>query len=186
MCGLRMLSAAGLLILAACSRPDAVANGIATDAGIAAIALPEEQYREMLKRSTLATQSAAMFLGILGMDKGCDVFDAAVEKTVDENLPQWRSNLVAAYRDNVPPSQLAEAVQESPPRAQSMLQENLPAIGASMQAKSTDLLKSSSVEVLASLSDAASKVDRASIDWKDRERDLAEIKASGQICGVGK
>ena len=127
-----------------------------------------------------------MYVAILGMHDGCDVLDGAIDTAVAKNLPQWRSNLIAAYRDSVPPSQLAEAVQESPSRARSMLHDNLPAIGASMQAKSTELLKSSAVEALGSLSDAASKVDRASIDWKDRERDLADIKASGQICGVGK
>jgi hypothetical protein len=159
---------------------------VATDEGIAAIALPEGQYRDFVKRSALATQSGPMYLGLLGLDKGCDVLDAAADKVVEKNLPQWRANLIAAYRDNVPPAQLAEAVQRSPRPARSMLQQHVPAIGASMQAASEPLLKASAVEVLESLSAEAAKVDRNSIDMEERQRDLARMKASGKICGVGR
>ena len=69
---------------AACSRSDAVSNGMATDDGIAAISQPEVQYRDFLKRAALGTQSGAMYLGLLGLDKGCDVLDGAVDKVVEK------------------------------------------------------------------------------------------------------
>ena len=171
---------------AACSRSDAVSNGMATDDGIAAISQPEVQYRDFLKRAAVGTQSGAMYLGLLGLDKGCDVLDGAVDKVIEKNLPQWRANLVAAYRDNVPPAQLAEAVQKSPRSARSQLQQHVPVIASSMQAASEPLLKSSAVEVLELLSAEAAKIDRNSIDMEDRQRDLARMKTSGKICGVGR
>lgn len=170
----------------ACSRQDAVSDGVATDEAIAAIALPEAQYREFLKRAALGTQSGAMYVGLLGLDRGCDSLDAAVEKVAEKNLPRWRANLIAAYRNNVPPAQLAEAVQKSPRPARSMLERHLPAIGSSMQAASEPLLKASAMEVLELLSAEATKVDRNSINMEDQQRDLARMKASGEICGVGR
>jgi hypothetical protein len=98
-------------LAAACSREERVKDGIATDDGIAAIALSEEQYRDMLKRSFLSTQSGSLTLAVLGLDEGCDVLDSAVDEVVKRDLPQWRANLVAAYRSNVPADQLAQAVQ---------------------------------------------------------------------------
>jgi hypothetical protein len=174
------------LVLAACSRSNATSNGAATDDGIAAIALPEDQYREMLKRAALGTQSGPMYLGILGLDEGCEALDTAVNQVVGKNLPQWRANLIAAYRDNVPSDELAEAVQKSPRSARSMLQQHLPAIGSSMKSASEELLKSSAAEVLETLSVSAAKIDQASIDMADRQRELAQMKASGRICGVGR
>ncbi len=181
-----LLAVAMLLAGTACSRPDATSNGVATDEGIAAIALPEEQYPQFLKRAVLATQSGAMYLGVLGHDEGCEILDAAVDKVVEKNLPRWRANLIAAYRENVPPDQLAEAVQRSPRGARSMLQQHLPTVGTSMKGASEPLLKSSAVEVLESLSSAAAKVDHDSINIEDRQRDLARMKSSRKICGVGR
>ena len=175
-----------LLVLAAgCSRSNATVNGVATDEGIAAIALPEEQYRDMLKRSALGTQSGAISLGVLGLDEGCDVLDGAVERVVEKNLPLWRTNLIAAYREQVPADQLARAVKRSPRQARSILQQHLSSIGRAMQHSSEPLLQTSSAEVLESLSSVAAKVNRATIDMATRERDLARMKTSRQICGVG-
>ena len=174
------------MLLVACSRPDATSNGIATDDGIAAIALPEEQYRDMLKRGVLVTQSGAIHIGALGLDKGCAVLDDAVEKVVQEHLPQWRANLIAAYRENVPADRLAEAVEKSPRRAHSMLESYMPAIGSAMKERSQPLLESSGVEVLQATGAAASKVDRKSTNLADRQKELDAVKASGKICGVGK
>ena len=174
-----------ILLASGCSRADYVKDGVATDEGVAAIALPEEQYRYMLKRNALGTMSGPMYIGILGMDEGCDVLNEAVDKVVEGNLPQWRSNLITAYRDNIPPDRLAEAVQESPRRARSMLQDYLPAIANAMEVASAPLLRSSGIKVLEAMGDAAGKVDRATIDMEARQRDLARMKDSRQICGVG-
>ena len=180
------IALAVLLSAGACSRSDATANGVATDDGIAAVALPDEQYRDFLKRSVLGTQSGAMSVGLLGLDEGCGVLDDAVDKTVEKNLPQWRANLVAAYRQHIPADQLAAAVERSPRRARSMLQPYLPAIGRAMQQSSEPLLASSTVEVLDVVHSAAAKADRASVDMAARQRDLERLKASGEMCGVGK
>jgi hypothetical protein len=178
-------SLAVLLVASGCSRADFVKDGVATDEGIAAIALPEAQYRDMLKRSALGTMSGPMFLAKLGVDDGCDLLDDAVDKEVDKNLPTWRANLIAAYRDNVPAKQLAEAVQRSPRRARTMLEPYRPAIGSAMKSSSEPLLKSSSVEVLKAMGDVALTVDSTSTDTQARMRYLAHIKASREICGVG-
>jgi hypothetical protein len=182
----RAVLAVGMALVAgACSRADAVRNGVATDEGIAAIALPEEQYRSMLKRGTVGTMSGPMYLATLGPKEGCDLLHQTVEKEVQRNLPQWRANLIAAHRDNVPADELAEAVQKSPRRARSMLEPYVPAIGSAMKAASGPLLRNSGIEVLSAMGDAAGKVDRASLDLQARERELAEIKRTRKICGVG-
>ena len=173
-----------LLLAAGCSRSEATSNGIATDDGIAAIALPEEQYRDLLKRSAMMGQSGPMALYALGFDKGCEVLDESVDKVVGKNLPQWRASLIASYRKHVPAQQLAEAVQMSPSDARSSLQAHLPAIAASMKSESEPLLAKSFVEVVKSLTEAAAKVDRTSIDMAARKSELERVKASREICGV--
>jgi hypothetical protein len=174
-----------LLAAAACSPSEATRDGVATDEGIAAIALPEEQLREMLKRTFLGTQSGPMHLYALGMDNGCEVLDDAVDATVERRLPEWRANLIKAYRDNVPADELARAVEESPPGARSMLQPRMSAIGTAMQRSSEQLLQSSSAEVLEATGAAAEQVDLSSVDQSQRERELASASASGEICGIG-
>jgi len=178
------LAAAVMLATTSCSGADRIKDGVATDEGIAVIADPEGQYRDLLKRSFLATQSGPVTLGILGLDDGCDVLDSAVDAVQKRNLPQWRANLVAAYRNNVPPDLLAEAVQKSPRRARSILQPHVAAIGNSMKQSSEPLLESSTVEVLGATFAAAGKVDKASRDMTARQKDLAKIRTSDEICGV--
>ena len=186
MTGTRWLPVLGMvLIAAACSNPDAVRNGVATDEGIADIALPEEQYRDMLKRNVVGTMSGSIFLARLGLDKGCELLDQEVDKVIERNLPRWRANLIAAYRNNVPADQLAEAVQKSPRSARSMLGRFGPAISNEMKNASEPLLRGSAVAVLEAMGNVALDTDRASIDMEARQRDLARMKAQGQICGVG-
>ena len=180
----RLALSLAMLLASGCSRAEYVKDGVATDEGIAAIALPKEQYREMLKRTFLGTTTGPMTLGVLGLEKGCDVHDEAVEAAVAQNLAQWRANLIAAYRNNVPPDQLAEAVQKSPRRARAMLQPHLSSIGDRMKRSSQSLLQQSGVQVMQAASAEAQKVDLASIDMQARQRELDETKASGEICGV--
>ena len=174
-----------MTVASGCSRVDHVKDGLATDDGIAAIASPEGQFRELLKRSVVGTQSGAMFIGMLGLKEGCDVLDDAVDKVVDRNLPQWRANLIAAYRDIVPPDQLADAVQKSPRQARAMLQPHVLAVGGAMKRASDPLLRSSGVEVLTLMGEAASKAGAASSDAQARQGDLAQLRTSREICGVG-
>ena len=179
-----ILSATILLLAAACSRSEATSNGIATDDGISAIALPEEQYRDLLKRSALMGQSGPVALFTLGLDEGCEVLDASIDEVVEENLPQWRAILIASYRKHVPAEQLADAVRMPPRDARASLEAHLPAIAASMKAESEPLLAKSFVEVVKSLTDAAAKVDRTNIDLAERKSELERVKASREICGA--
>ena len=182
--GRAALALVRLLVSAACSREERVKDGVATDEGIAAIASPEDHYRELLKRSFLATQSGPIMLGVLGLDDGCHALDSAVDAVVKRNLPQWRANLIAAYRNNVPAAQLAEAVQKSPRRARSTLQPHVAAIGNSMKQMSLPLLENSNIEVLGSTFAASSRVDKSSRNMAARQKDLARIRAADEICGV--
>ena len=177
---------AALLVVAACSREGAVENGMATDEGIAAIALPEEQLRFMLGQTVMGSQSGPMALYVLGLDRGCEVFEKARDQAVERHLPQWRANLVAAYRNNVPPEKLADAVGSSPRGAQRQLASYLPTIGSEMQRASAPLLTTASTLVITQMSDEAGKIDRASIDQSERQKDLERMKSEGKICGVGK
>ena len=181
-----VLALALLFVAAGCSREGRVKHGIATDEGIAAIASPEGQYRDLLKRSYFSTQSGPVTLGILGLDEGCAVLDSAVDAVVSRNLPKWRANLIAAYRSNVSPDQLAEAVQKSPRRARAMLAPQADAIGSSMRQLSLPLLENSTVEVMGSTFAAANRIDRVKRDMATRQRDVATISASDEICGVRK
>ena len=177
------LLAAAMLALASCSSPSSTENGKATDEALAAIALPEEQFRALLRQSVLVTQSAGMHMYALGLEDGCNVLDEAVDEVVGENLPQWRSNLLAAYRASVPEEQLARAVEAGPRAAREMLAEHLPELATAMQRASEPLLKEAAVEVLTATGEAAAKVDRASVDGAARQKELQSALASGQICG---
>jgi len=174
------------LASASCSGSTEVENGVATDEGIAAIALPEDQLRLMLGRTVMGSQSGPMALYALGLDRGCEVFEKARDRAVERHLPVWRTNLVAAYRANVPPEKLANAVGSSPRGAQRQLASYLPAVGSEMQRASAALLNTASAEVVADMSNEAGKVNRASIDQSERQKDLERMKSEGKICGVGK
>ena len=131
----------------ACSQPDLTRDGVATDNGIASIARPEEQYRDMLKRGFLATQSGPMHLYALGADQ-VSRSDNAVDAVAAKNLPQWAQISLLLIARMLPPDQLADAVESSPRRARAKLQPVLPKIGASMQRASKPLLPDSALEVL--------------------------------------
>ncbi len=176
---------AAALGVASCSGAAAVENGVATDEGIAAIALPEEQLRFMLGQSVMGSQSGPMAMYALGLDRGCEVFEEARDKAVEQNLPQWRTNLVAAYRNSVPADQLASAVESSPQAAQRQLASFMPAIGSAMQRASASLLSAARTQVITAMSKEADKVDPNSIDQADRQRGLERMKSEGKICGVG-
>ena len=171
---------------ASCSRTPAVENGQATDDGVAKIALPEEQLHFMLGQTVMGTMTMAMSLATLGLDRGCDIFEQAADRAVASNLPQWRANLVQAYRQHVPPAELAEAVGKSPRAARDQLTSYLPAIGSDMKRASEPILKKASTEVLSAMFDEASKVDTTGIDQNARERDLQRLKTEGKICGVAR
>ncbi|MDQ3140180.1 MAG: hypothetical protein M3Q15_05590 [Pseudomonadota bacterium] len=156
---------------------------MATDEGIAAIALPEEQLRYMLAQTVLTTQTAGMQFYALGYDEGCRIFEDAVDTAVDRHLPQWRVNLAVAYRDKVPSTELAKAVNESPKVAREMLSGHLTAVGTDMQTSSKSLLSQARNEVLEALFAAGSKIDRGSIDPERRAAELRDITAERKICG---
>jgi hypothetical protein len=179
-----MLVAAAALSLASCSGTGSTSGGLATDEGIAAISFPKEQFRALLVRTVFSTQSAGMHLYALGLDEGCKVFNQAAEAAVGRNLPAWRSNLIDAYRKNVPADLLAEATASSPSAARDMLKGHLPAIASAMQASSEPLLQTASVEVIEATGAAAGKVDQAKVDGAARRKELQAITANGQICGV--
>jgi hypothetical protein len=174
------------LTAASCSESAAVENGVATDGGIEAIALPEDQLRYMLGRMVMGSQSGPMALYALGLDRGCNIFEEAAEQAVERNLPQWRANLIQAYRQNVPDAELAEAVGKSPRDAREDLRSYLSAIGSEMKQASDPILMKASTEVVAVMAGEAAKVDRASIDQSERQRDLQRMKTEGEICGVGR
>jgi len=175
-----------LMLATACSREERVKNGVATDAGIAAVALPEEQYRDLLKRRFLSTQSGPVTLGILGLDEGCRSLESAVDAVVKRELPKWRANVVTAYRNTVPAGELAEAIEKSPRRARMMLQPHIPAIGAAIKELNSPLLESSAIEVMGSTFAAASTMDQASRPMAERQKDLAQLRETDEICGVKK
>ena len=169
-----------------CSGSAVVENGVATDEGIAAIALPEEQLRFMLGQTVMGSQSGPMALYALGLDRGCEVFEKARDQAVEHHLLSWRTNLVDAYRDNVPAEQLADAVSSSPRAAQRQLASYLPAIGSAMQRASAPLLSRASTEVISEMSNEARNVEPASIDQFERQKELDRMKSKGKICGVGR
>ena len=170
------------LMMAACSRTDAVRNGVATDEGIAAIALPERQLRTFLVGSGLGTTSGPMFIYQLGSERGCAVLGQAVDEGVKANLPAWRANLIASYRENVPADELARAVQRGPGGAQHQLKGYLSAIGRDMKSKSEELLRQASVQVLTRMGDEAAKIEPSTIDRAARERELREIQKTKRVC----
>jgi len=134
----------------------------------------------------MGSQSGPMAIYALGLDGGCKIFEEARDKAVQSQLPQWRTNLIGAYRDNVPVDQLASAVGSSPRASQKLLASYLPAIGSAMQRASAPLLSTASTQVITAMSNEASKVDATSIDQAERQKDLERMKAEGQICGVGR
>ena len=180
-----ILLALGLSV-SSCSGPPAVANGVATDDGVTAIALPEEQLRYMLGKTVMGSQSGPMALYALGLDRGCDIFEEATDRAVERNLPQWRANLIRAYRQNVPAAELAEAVEKSPRAARDDLSSYLSAIGSEMKQASDPILFKATAEILAEMAGEAGNVDRASIDESERRKDLQRMKAEREICGVGR
>jgi len=171
------------LLLGACSAT--AAEGPASDDAVAAIALPEPQLRGLLPRLLFTTQTMAIGAYNLGIAENCAVVRPAFEAAVARHLPAWKSNLVKAYRDNVPADTLASATADGAVAASTMLKPYVDKIGAQMQAASTDVLKQAAEDVLKPVMDAAMKIDVKSVDGPSRKREMSAAVADGSLfCGL--
>jgi hypothetical protein len=156
-----------------------------SDASIAAVAMPEAQLRAFLARTLFSTQSVPQSFYALGMQKGCGAMRPAFEAAVAQTLPQWRANIVAAYRTAVPAPVLRTALGQTAEQRQATLAPYLGAIGTAMQSASEPLLRAAAERVTAAMTTAAAGIDIATIDGATRMTELEQAQADGSLtCGV--
>lgn len=155
----------------------------ASDDAIIAVALPDAQFRGFLMGIVAGTDTFKRSFFALGPTDGCAAFRPAFRAAYDKHLPQWRSNLVSAWRENIPAELLEKAVEAGPGSAGELVAPHQDAIGAAMEAASKPVLTEATAEVLAALYETAKDVDFTAID---RDTRLAELKAldTRNFCGV--
>ena len=148
---------------------------------MAAIALPEPQLRMMLARVLFTGQTVAMSSYALGPKGACDILRPAFQKAVTQTLPQWRANLVKAYRDNVPASDLARAASGSLLASATVLQPFRSQIGDAMERDSKSLLIKAMEISLMPVATAAGKIDIKKVDGATRMAEMKQAQADGSL-----
>ena len=167
---------------AALAGPAAAAS---TDAAVAALALPEPQFRQMLASVVFTAQTMGMAAFNLGIRGNCAAVRPAFDQAIARHLPVWQANLVKAYRDQVPGDTLDKAATAGAVGGGRLILPFRDKIGAQMQAASTPLLKVAAAEVLEPVWNAASKVDFKAIDGDKRLAEMRAAKADGSLfCGL--
>ena len=121
----------------------------------------------------------------LGVKGACSVLKPAFEEAVAQTLPQWRANLIKAYRDNVPTPVLSQASSGSLLASAMVLQPYMGQIGASMQRDSEPLLKKAGEGPLLAILTEAAKVDMKKVDGPTRMTEMKQAQADGTLfCGL--
>ena len=160
------------------------ARDAVSDDAIAALAMPEAQFRAILPAVLFRTQTLGMSVYSLGIPESCAVVRPAFDKAVASHLPAWRANIIKAYRDNVPAEMLAKATSEGS-AGRAVLRPYLDRIGGQMQSASTPILNAAAAEVLMPVMEAAAKIDIKTVDGAKRQQEMAAAKADGSLfCGL--
>jgi hypothetical protein len=155
-----------------------------SDEALTKIALPKEQLNGMLAEAVFKDRSMAINAFLLGIEPTCKVYASAADKSVAKHLPVWRTNVLRAFREVVPPEKLSQAVAQGP-IGRNQLSEYMDQIGAVVEQSSGALLKQSAAEVLREIGSAAAGVNPAKVDQNARIRELQEqIAKTGKLCGV--
>lgn len=156
-----------------------------SDAAIAAIGMPELQFRTLLSAVIFRTQTMGMGAYALGIDGACAVTKPAFDKVIAAHLPEWSANLVRSYRENIPADVLTNATAGSPVAAVPMLGPYIDKVGGAMQAASEPILKSAAAEVLLPVFNATATVDLSKVDGANRQAELEKALAAGTAqCGL--
>jgi hypothetical protein len=167
--------------LAGCGDPPPTAP--ATDAAVERIARPEAHLRSFLLRHAYGSNAVLLNVHRLGREAGCTAIRDAVEASVAKHLPTWRTRLVASYREQVPPAELAAAARSSPDSADRKLREHSDAIWRSMGRKNRDdPIGTASKEVAAAV---AARAERSPARPAPGRREFQELRyetIGGEIC----
>lgn len=155
-----------------------------SDEALTKIALPKEQLSGMLAEAVFQDRSMAINAFLLGIEPVCAVYARAADKSVAKYLPQWRTNVLRAYREIVPAETLARAAADGA-GGRARLTSYMGQIGAVMEQSSGALLKQSTADVLREIGSAAAGVNPATVDQKTRMAELKDqIAKTGKLCGV--
>ena len=161
------------------------ASAAADDAAIAAVALPEIQFRSFLAQVVFKTQTVVQGAFSLGVPANCAVVKPAFEAAIAKHLPAWRANLVAAHRANVPVATLDAAAAAGAVAGGKMLVAYRDKVGAVMQTTSKPLLKAAASDVLKPVFEAATKNSDENLDFAQRQRELSAAMDDGTLyCGL--
>ncbi|WP_170003473.1 hypothetical protein [Pseudopontixanthobacter vadosimaris] len=161
------------------------AASVVTDEALDAITLPREQLEGMLLMVALRTNTVGQSLAVSGVSAHCERFVPIFETTVSNNLPEWSAKLRAAYRDNVPNDVLAQAMNQDPQAAALTLAPYAEIVGGQMQAEAAPLLKSTGVDLLATLSEVTPDTDLKQVDQAARQAEIMKAAQDGRIfCGL--
>ncbi len=166
------------------SQPVAAGDNPSDDA-IAAIGLPEAQFRSMLTQVVFSTQTVRMAVYALGIPKACAVVRPAFDAAIALNLPAWRANLVRAYRTNIPPAALSKAAGDGAVVGAATIRPYLGQVSEQMQRDSEPLLKTAALDIVRPVSDAAAQIDGSKIDLRKRTTELEKgINDGSMFCGL--
>lgn len=158
--------------------PSLSTNAPLTDEAIDSIAIAEEQFRSMLDRAYFASAEGPRALELLGIDKGCRNLASAKNQVVAKYLPDFRKNLVTAYRDVIPENELREAIKLTAAFSGDVVAKYFEQITSRFRATSDPLINASVVDLLTLTKPAVSAVNPASADVKAH---IAAIKATNKV-----
>ncbi|MBI1393628.1 MAG: hypothetical protein GC152_12880 [Alphaproteobacteria bacterium] len=127
---------------------DKAAPSDVSDDAIAALVAPAEHLTQMLASATLRSQALQIAVLSRGVEATAETYCPALNGAFREMLPAWRANLIAAYRENAPESNLFAATSTSPDAAGAILRPFLEDIGEAMQAKSAQFLTDNAAAVI--------------------------------------
>jgi hypothetical protein len=155
-----------------------------SDEALTKMALPKEQLSGMLAEAVFHDRSMAINAFLLGIEPVCAAYARAADKSVAKYLPQWRANVLRAYRAVVPAETLARAAADGA-GGRARLAPYMAQIGAVMEQSSGALLKQSTTDVLREIGSAAAGVNPAKVDQHARVAELKDqIAKTGKLCGV--
>ena len=172
-------AAASLAILTGCT--DATPTP-ADDAAVLRIAQPDAYLKSFVLAYALGSDSVLFAIRALRREKGCRVLSRAVEVASAKRAPGWRRDLLAAYRETVPPRQLAIAAQRKPDDADEFLRPYSDKVWSSMGRRNGGAAQLASREVSQAMT-AHVQADRTPPPPSKRE--LIELRYSAigsNIC----
>lgn len=145
----------------------------------------EPNFRQILIIGLSRTQTMNIATYNLGVERRCELLRPLFDAAITAHLPQWRANLIAAYRQAVPVDVLTQAVEQNDTAAALTLAPYANTIGSQAQAANLPVLQEAMRTIVPSVGEAALEVDPGTVN---RDARVAEVQAAmadrSILCGL--